>query len=134
MIPENDKDIKTPIRQGFGGQGWIRDNASDLFLAGSFFLIAVIGFGLGRFSVILGEHSAFSVRVEEEGASLGILGSAAGESVENGMYVGSKNGSVYHLPGCSGALRIAEENKILFSSKEEAESLGYRAAKNCEGI
>lgn len=49
-------------------------------------------------------------------------------------YVGSKNSDVYHLPECSGAQRIKEENKRCFSSKEEAEKSGYRPAANCPGI
>lgn len=51
-----------------------------------------------------------------------------------GMYVGSKNGTKYHLPWCSGAQRIKEENKIWFTSKEEAEQKGYTPAANCKGI
>ena len=49
-------------------------------------------------------------------------------------YVGSKNSDKYHLPWCSGAARIAEENKVWFASKEEAEAAGYTPAANCKGI
>lgn len=51
-----------------------------------------------------------------------------------GLYVASKNGTKYHLPTCSGAKRIKEENKIWFDSKQEAEKAGYSPAKNCKGI
>lgn len=50
------------------------------------------------------------------------------------LYVGSKNSDKYHLPDCPGASRIKEENKIWFSSEEEAESLGYTPASNCDGL
>ena len=50
------------------------------------------------------------------------------------LYVGSKNGEVYHFPWCSGAQRMKEANKIFFSSREEAEKAGYRPAANCEGL
>lgn len=53
---------------------------------------------------------------------------------KNCQYIGSKNSNVYHLPDCPGAQRIKEENKICFSSKEEAEKAGYRPAKNCPGL
>lgn len=53
---------------------------------------------------------------------------------ESGGYVASKSGAVYHLPWCSGAKRIKEENRIYFASKEEAERAGYRPAANCKGI
>ncbi|MDP2676619.1 MAG: Ada metal-binding domain-containing protein [bacterium] len=120
------------------GKDWALENKNDLLLAVSFFLIAIIAFGLGRLSFTVENSSVKTpIRVEENGAALGLTGDrAAGEQKNQVLlpYVGSKNGSVYHLPGCSGASRIAEENKIWFSSKEEAENLGYRPAKNCEGI
>ena len=48
--------------------------------------------------------------------------------------VASKKGSVYHLPWCSGAVRMKAENKIFFTNKKDAENAGYRPAKNCEGL
>lgn len=51
-----------------------------------------------------------------------------------GQYVASKSGSKYHLPWCPGAKQMKEENKIYFSSKEEAEAAGYAPAANCKGI
>lgn len=51
-----------------------------------------------------------------------------------GQYVASKTGKSYHLPWCSGAKLIKEENKIWFNSKEEAEARGYAPAGNCPGI
>lgn len=53
---------------------------------------------------------------------------------EEAAYVASKNGTKYHLPWCSGALRIKEENKVWFASKAEAEAAGYEPAANCKGI
>lgn len=60
----------------------------------------------------------------------------AGETTPSlpGAYVASRSGTAYHLPWCVGALRIREENKIWFSSKEEAEQKGYHPAKNCKGL
>ena len=54
--------------------------------------------------------------------------------VTQGKYLGSKNGSVYHLPTCPGAKRIKDENKVWFASKAEAEARGYKPAVNCKGI
>jgi hypothetical protein len=51
-----------------------------------------------------------------------------------GNYVASKSGTKYHLPWCSGAQRIKEENKVFFATKEEAEAAGYTPASNCKGI
>ena len=55
-------------------------------------------------------------------------------TVQKGQYVGSKNGSKYHLPWCGGAQRINEENKIWFADRIAAEKAGYTPATNCPGI
>jgi hypothetical protein len=46
-------------------------------------------------------------------------------------YVASKNSNKYHLPTCRYAQNIKPENKVCFSSKEEAESRGFQGAKCC---
>lgn len=56
------------------------------------------------------------------------------EKAKIGVYVGSKSGSKYHLPTCPGALRILPENKVWFSTKEEAIAKGYSPAANCPGL
>ncbi|MBI4114913.1 MAG: hypothetical protein HY445_03665 [Candidatus Niyogibacteria bacterium] len=123
MISQNLKNIKS----------WIGDNKSDLVLAMSFFLIAIISFGLGRISISIQNPGIRTpIRVEENANPSETIKEKGSNTAL--LYVGSKNGAVYHLPSCSGAKRIAEENKIWFSSREEAESLGYRPAKNCEGL
>lgn len=43
------------------------------------------------------------------------------------LFVGSKNSVKYHSPSCSYAKRIKPENRVCFSSKEEAEKRGYVA-------
>ena len=46
-------------------------------------------------------------------------------------FVASKNSNKYHLPTCRYAQNIKPENKVCFSSKEEAESRGFQGAKCC---
>lgn len=46
-------------------------------------------------------------------------------------YVASKNSNKYHLPTCQWAAKIKPENKVCFSSAEEAQSRGYQGAKCC---
>jgi hypothetical protein len=53
---------------------------------------------------------------------------------ESGKLVGSKNGTKYHFPWCSGAARITEINKVWFESAEEARAAGYTPAANCKGL
>ena len=115
----------------------IKENESELVLALGVILISLISFAAGRLSApgpekqpIIVEHlqaSAFQNIINEEETQ---------ESRERkeGTYVASKNSNKYHLPDCSGAKRIAEHNKIWFTSKDEAESLGYQPAANCKGL
>lgn len=56
------------------------------------------------------------------------------QNLENVKLVASKKGEKYHLPWCSGGLRIVEKNRIYFSNKKKAEKAGYTPAKNCEGL
>ncbi len=57
-------------------------------------------------------------------------GSASAETKEC-AFVGSKNSDKYHLPNCRWANKIKPENRVCFSSKEDAESRGYKPAKCC---
>ncbi|MFA5871149.1 MAG: hypothetical protein WC858_00330 [Parcubacteria group bacterium] len=50
---------------------------------------------------------------------------------KNCPYVASKNSNKYHLASCQWAARIKSENKICFSSEEEAKNRGYQGAKCC---
>lgn len=99
-------------------------------------LIATISFGLGRLSVQNTEKGVAAVaRVAGESVShKAISASNAATTSSDTIFVGSKNSDKYHLPWCSGAKRIKEENKITWHSKAEAEAAGYSPAGNCEGI
>lgn len=55
-------------------------------------------------------------------------------SSTEGNIVASKGGTKYYLPGCAGADRISDANKIWFVSTEAALSAGYTLAANCRGI
>lgn len=41
-------------------------------------------------------------------------------------FVGSKNSTLYHLPTCASAKRIKPENRVCFTSVEDAEARGYK--------
>ena len=62
------------------------------------------------------------------------LSLGGGESNSFGMYVGSRSGKTYYLPWCAGVKRIKEENKIWFSSKDDALARGYKPSIGCKGI
>lgn len=49
----------------------------------------------------------------------------SGNILSNCPFVGSKNSTKYHLSTCAVAKRIKPENRVCFSSQEEAQKRGY---------
>ena len=107
----------------------VKAREGDLFLIAVIILVAITGFALGRISAIKEEKFPIQISAKEAKPPSGVL--ASKPAVE---LVGTKNGTVYHLLACPGAKSIKEENKIYFSSKEEAQKAGYRPAANCPGL
>jgi hypothetical protein len=120
------------------------------FMAALLVSVAVASFGLGRLStapegkggepekraVVQKPSIRTSTDIEASAAVKKAQPSSSASSPEatSAGYVASKNGTKYHLPGCSGAKNIAEENKVFFATKEEAEAAGYQPAANCPGL
>ena len=48
------------------------------------------------------------------------------------LYVGSINSNVYHYPSCRYVAQIYPQNRIWFTSAEDARSQGYRPCKVCK--
>lgn len=122
-----------------------QDNKSDLYIAALIFLVGMASFGLGRLSVLWPKKEPIQI-IDSKSSELGELSKLSNGNKLNspnllnslnplkGKYVASKSGKAYHFPWCAGALKIKEENKIWFQTKEEAESRGYKPAGNCEGL
>lgn len=113
-----------------------------LFQAILLIIVAVASFGLGRYSQNWGGEvrnlenrptiEVFAPMKSEVSASTSepiIKQEAAVITV-----VGSKSGTKYHLPDCSGAKRIKPENLITFESIDAAKAAGYTPAANCPGL
>lgn len=47
------------------------------------------------------------------------------------QYIGNKNSKVYHSSDCTAVGKMAEKNKVIFSSAQEAENENYSPCKNC---
>ncbi len=54
------------------------------------------------------------------------------QPIQKRSVVASKNSDKYHLPWCSGAGSIKEENKIWFATEADAIAAGYTKAGNCK--
>lgn len=104
-------------------------------------LVGTASFGLGRLSKVVGDREPTSVVLPAANSNPEVP-TVLGASMTNspatpsakGNYVASKSGTKYHLPWCSSAQTIKEENKIWFQTKQEAEAAGYTPAANCKGI
>ena len=142
------KDLLQKIK-GRGSQNSLNlpSLSDNLFLGFILILVAFGAFGLGRLSKI--EDSRVPIRIEnavEFPTTSTVIGKTGGEttqvasviasfpSSESSQFVGSKSGTKYHFPWCSGAKTISEANKIYFTSKEDAEARGYAPASNCKGL
>lgn len=104
-------------------------------------LVGVVSFGLGRLSLadVPLQASSGVEAVMVESVPVTTAGPTAEEASRESahapiQYVGSRNGTKFHLLSCPGASSIKEENKVYFSSKQEAYSKGYTEAANCKGI
>ncbi len=48
-----------------------------------------------------------------------------------GKIIGNRNSKIYHRPDCPSYNKVSEKNRVAFSTAQQAESAGYRIAKNC---
>jgi hypothetical protein len=133
-IPQEEEFLIVPVSESYGGKPKI-----GLYLA-ILILVALSSFGLGRLAyfetikepVRIQTLSPVSFESETIPPSEGlpeVQGVSTSESV-----VASKNSDKYHYPWCSGAKRIADANKVVYSSPEEARKAGLTPAANCKGL
>ena len=100
-------------------------------------LVAFISFGLGRLS--LGKVNKEEIKITMPDGEVGTIPKTSSQKASvgavsiqnNNNVVASKNGTKYYYSWCSGVSRINEENKVFFSSPNEAEQAGYTIAANC---
>ena len=56
---------------------------------------------------------------------------AARVATASGPVIGNRRSRVYHRPDCPNYADVAAQNRVPFGSAAEAESAGYRLARNC---
>lgn len=111
----------------------LRTIPDDLFLGLIIILVAFGSFGLGRLSKI--EGSKTPVRFENiPEPTTKSSGAFTGGSTAENQLVGSKNGTKYYYSWCTGVSKITPANRIYFTSKSDAEALGYTASATCKGL
>lgn len=125
-------------------RGFIRYPKEEILIVLIIILVGAASFGLGRLSnqglskssirVIHPDDKNISELNEASQESLASVSETIAAPTNSGTVVVSKNGKVYHLPWCPGALKIKPENKIEFKSAAEAEAGGFTPAANCKGL
>jgi hypothetical protein len=71
-------------------------------------------------------------QAKEEQDALAEAGAAGGENGESPTeIIGDKQSKTYYPNGCQPAKEIAETNRAVFKTAEEAEKAGFKLAKNC---
>jgi hypothetical protein len=101
----------------------------SLFVSLCLLLVGFGAFGLGRLSIDV--RIPVSVTSPHGLTATGALSLSENSTSLSEEIVASKKGTKYHYLWCPGAKTIAEENKITFKTKEEAEKAGYTKAANC---
>lgn len=119
------------------------DYVSDLILFLGVIAIGIIGFEVG-FSEGQSRQSAplvIEVPVKTQTSVEGISGAKTTPALldtainqteikadaSKCAFTGSKNSNKYHLPTCAIVKRIKSENRVCFSSEEDAHAKGYTA-------
>jgi len=134
------------LKASFVGQYWLIYE-QKIILAIGLILIAVISFEAGYLhgqknkseSVVVKKVTASEVASACAVQSQADAGDNTPVSAEDSAqistqkcaYVASKNSNKYHLPTCRYTQNIKSENKVCFSSKDEAEIKGFQGAKCC---
>lgn len=108
-------------------KGWLEANAEGWGIPLIVVLVGLGSFGLGRFSAF--EDARPAVAIREAPVSTSTAPIRMG-----GYVVALDTGTVYYLPWCAGAQKIALNRQRWFKTEAEAQKAGYKAAKGCKGL
>jgi hypothetical protein len=116
-----------------------------IILAVGIILIAVVSFEAGflrgeknrKDSIVVNQPACAPCPKSEENGSTGVSDKSSQQNSQSAVenqkcaFAASKNSDKYHLSTCQWTQKIKSENKVCFSSAEEAQSRGYQGAKCC---
>ncbi len=134
--------IAERLKSSFIGQFWLKHEQKIIILIG-ISLIAAISFEVGYLKGQKNQKEPIVVNQAacqpcQKNANVdNSLNSASSDKNQTSAkkqkcaFVASKNSNKYHLATCQFAQKIKPENKICFSSAEEAQKRGYQGAKCC---
>ncbi len=127
--------------------------SADLFIVLLVCLVATASFGLGKLSALEKKKTPIQVLKVQDELLVGVVGkvdpvlkaensptvntnlaTALDSQTNKGLVLASKSGKKYYYPWCTGVDRIKEENKVWFSSVEDAKKAGLTPASGCAGL
>ncbi len=94
-------------------------------------VIPIGGYPVKQASIKKGTVSGLTI-VSKSSSSISSSDLSSSTNTSEKKYVASKSGKLYYTVTCSGAKRIADKNKIYFSTSGEAEKSGYKFAAYCK--
>jgi len=110
------------------------DLRSNKYFTGAvLILVFLIGLGIG----LLIKNGQSAPIVIDKNMKIGLPQQTqfmAQKNIGNGLlgnFLASINGKAYYPKGCTAANKIKEENRIWFTTRQEAEAQGYKPAQNC---
>ena len=113
----------------------------DLFVATLIVLVGTASFGLGKLSILEAQRTPISI-TDGQSAVLDAISSPVAATAQGttslssgqGTVFGSRSGTKYYYPWCSGAARIKPENRVWFATIAAAKASGLTPAANCPGL
>lgn len=66
-----------------------------------------------------------------QSSDTGSSGTSSHSSSDSGSYVGNSNSGKFHYASCGSVGKMADKNKVFFSSREDAINQGYVPCKRC---
>ncbi len=124
----------------------LSEKGKDILVVFILILVGTGSFELGRLSKgSNGPNSPSGVKIEykdtitggisQEASSIKALDDqtpvSANSTIQTKTFFASSKGTKYYSPGCTGGQTIKPENKIYFTSKEQAEGAGYVLSTTC---
>lgn len=106
---------------------WWEAYENDLFLVAVMVLLSMIAFG----AIILWRAGFYEVEPRKIVIEEDAFSAHPKQGLGQARFVASINGKKYYPIGCKAAERIKQENRVWFSSEEEAHSMGYMPSMQC---
>jgi len=114
------------------------DKGKDILTVLIVILVGIGSFELGRLS----KNDSSGIKIEYTGQkegqtvdqaanAVGAANTAFAANSSGKTFFASSRGKKYYSIGCSAGKTIKQENRIYFSTKEEAERAGYELSSSC---